>query len=165
MKKFYLTFSIALLLLICAIQIQAQTTQTQLNQVELMKQWIGSWKTEGTPIFSEIKSFGNDGLEGFQKTIVNDTIRSEHKFIYGYDKKSDKYVSAGISKNNSGILLMVFWFTSKNTCEKVPFEYISNPEQATSKAIYEFKSPDSMIATFIEKDKPTRTYTVIRVIQ
>jgi hypothetical protein len=58
---------------------------------------------------------------------------------------------------------MVFGFTSENTCERIPFEFISNPEQATSKAIYEFKSPDLIIKTDIVNGKPDRTYSWRRV--
>jgi hypothetical protein len=122
MKTFRSAKLIVLFLLFCSNGVKAQTMQTKLNQVELMKQWIGSWRTEGTYISSEIHSFGIDGLEGFQKTQFKDSIASEHKFIYGYDKKSDKYISASISKNNPGVSLMVFWFTSENTCERIPFE-------------------------------------------
>ncbi len=46
MKKFCLTISIAVFLLICTNELQAQTTQTKLNQVELMKQLEGSWTGE-----------------------------------------------------------------------------------------------------------------------
>jgi hypothetical protein len=143
----------------------AQTANNKLNQVELMKQWIGSWKTEGTFLSSEIHAYGIDGFEGSQKTQVNDSIVSEYKFIYGYDKKNDKYVVASISKYSPGVTLMVFWFTSENICERVPFEYISNPEQATSRGIIEFKSKDLMVGTFMEKDKPDRTYRIIRAIK
>jgi hypothetical protein len=96
MKKSFPNISIAVFLLLSALSMQAQTTGTRLNQVDLMKQWIGTWKTEGAYVSSEIKPFGNDALEGYQKTIVNDSVLSEHKFIYGYDKKSDKYISAAI---------------------------------------------------------------------
>jgi hypothetical protein len=162
MKTICSTKVIILFLLLCSTEVKAQTMQTKLNQVELMKQWIGSWRTEGTYLTSEMHSYGIDGLEGSQKTQVNDSIVSEYKIIFGYDKKSDKYISAGISKYSTGVILMVFWFTSGNICERVPFEYISNPDQATSRGRIEFKSKDLMVGTFTEKNKPDRTYRIIR---
>ena len=162
MRAFYLCTLIVLGLIVSPKVMQAQTNQTPLNQIELMKQWIGTWKTEGTYLSAEIHPYGIDGLEGFQKTQFKDSIKSEYKFIYGYDKKSDKYIFASIGKNSSGVVLMAFWFTAKNLCERIPFEYISNPEQASSRAIYEFKSNNSIKATFIEKNKPDRIYTMIR---
>jgi hypothetical protein len=43
MKKLCLTM-IAVFFLVCSIGVQAQTTQTQLNQLELMKQFLGTWQ-------------------------------------------------------------------------------------------------------------------------
>ncbi len=155
-------------MLFCSNALTAQTTQTpqtaktRLNQVELMKKWIGYWRTEGTYITSEIRPYGIDGLEGYQKVQIKDSVAQEHKFIYGYNKNLDKYISASISKNNSGLFLVAFWFTSENVCKRIPFEDISDPEHAASTAIYEFKSKDQIIATFTEKNKPDRSFKIVR---
>ena len=142
-------------------------TSKELNQIELMKQAIGTWKGEfddkDSTIVAEMKSFGNGGIEGGQKWFFKDKILFDQKFVSGYDKKSDKYIGAMISKDNPEIILFAFWFTSKTTYQRIPFEFISNPEQATSKAIYEFKSIDMFTATFINKNKPDKTYTWVRV--
>ena len=45
MKNFCLAAVIAIFLLVCSIGIQAQTTKTQINQLELMKRFIGTWQT------------------------------------------------------------------------------------------------------------------------
>ena len=137
-----------------------------LNQVELMKKFAGKFKGElgkDTIVISEIKSFGISGLEANQKILFKDKILSEEKNVWGYDKKYDKYICARIWKDNPEIVLMVFWFTSENTCERIPFEFISNPELATSKAIYEFESTDLTIKTDIVNGKPVRTYSWTRV--
>jgi len=162
MKKVCFINLIILLMAVCSNALTAQTTSTHLNQVELMKKWIGSWRTEGTYITSEIRRYGIDGLEGYQKVQIKDSIAQEHRFIYGYNKNIDKYISASISKNNSGLFLMAFWFTSENICERIPFEDISDPGKASSRAIYNFKSSDQIIATFKEKNKPDRTFAIVR---
>ena len=46
MKIFCLTISIAVFLLVLLNGLQAQTTTTKLNQVELLKQFLGTWKSE-----------------------------------------------------------------------------------------------------------------------
>jgi hypothetical protein len=43
MKKLCLIMT-AVFFLVCSIGVQAQTTQTQLNQLELMKQFLGTWQ-------------------------------------------------------------------------------------------------------------------------
>jgi len=46
MKTFCLTMIIAVFLLLCAYGIHAQTTQTELDQVELMTQLLGTWESQ-----------------------------------------------------------------------------------------------------------------------
>jgi len=137
-----------------------------LNQVELMKKFAGKFKGElgkDTVVISDIKPFGISGLEANQKMLLKDKVLTEEKNVWGYDKKYDKYICARIWKENPEIVLMVFGFTSENTCERIPLEFISNPEQATSKTIYEFKSPDLIVKTDIVNGKPVRTYSFTRV--
>jgi hypothetical protein len=139
-----------------------------LNQVELMKKWIGTWKNEigkDSTVISEFIPMGKGGLEGYQNSFLKGKIVSEEKNLWGYDKKSDKYFCARIWKDKPDIILFAFWFTSENTCERIPFEYISNPEQAPIKTIYEFKSPNSVTKTDFEKNKPVKTYTGFRIKQ
>jgi hypothetical protein len=141
-------------------------TAKELNQVELMKKWIGTWKNEigkDTTVISKFIPIGKGGLEGSQNSFLKGKIVSEEKNLWGYDKKSDKYFCARIWKDKPDIILFAFWFTSENTCERIPFEYISNPEQAPIKTIYEFKSPDLVTKTDFEKNKPVKTYTGFRI--
>ena len=53
MKKICLTTAIAVFLLFCSNGIQAQTTQTTLNQIELMKQSVGTWQKDVDIFVSE----------------------------------------------------------------------------------------------------------------
>jgi hypothetical protein len=46
MKKSLAALTINLFLFICSPKILAQTTQTTLNQVELMKQFVGTWQRD-----------------------------------------------------------------------------------------------------------------------
>ena len=165
MKKFCLTAIIVTSLLLSPNNIHSQTTLKGLNQIELFKQFTGVWKGEmgkDTIFTMEIKSF-YDGFETYVKTETKGKLVLEEKALMGYDKKSDKYFCARIWKDKPDIILFAFWFTSENTCERIPFEYISNPEQAPIKTIYEFKSPDSVTKTDFEKNKPVKTYTGFRI--
>ena len=60
MKKTFLIIIITFFLLICTNGIHAQSTQSKLNQVELMKLQIGTWKCDSnkdTTVFWEGKSY------------------------------------------------------------------------------------------------------------
>ena len=100
MKKFYLTNAIAVFILICFNGIQAQTTQSKLNQVELTKQFLGTWErqqlSQDTIQTIEFKSFG-DAIESYSRTIVKKKIINESMSIWGYDKEKNKLVSCQAS--------------------------------------------------------------------
>lgn len=166
MKRFYSITMIAVFILLCTNAIYAQTTQAGLNQVELMKQLLGTWKNESakdTVFTAEFKSYGNGGLEFNLKSVTQGKIWLEMKQLWGYDKKNDKFVAAGLMKDNPEITLEAAWFTTKNTWEQIPFEFVSKPEQATSKVTFEFKSPDQVVRNQIVNNKSVGTETYTRV--
>jgi hypothetical protein len=164
MKIFYLTFTIALFLFLCINGIQAQTTQTKLNQVELMKQLLGTWKSEAfqDSIWTgECKSFGN-GLEWSSKTELKGKIVREGRSLMGYDKKNDKLIECGLSNSSPDIMLYSMWFTSANKFEEILLKDVSHPENALISKC-EFKSPDLLIETDLKNDKITNSYIFHRV--
>ena len=166
MKKIYLFTLFAVFILLYTNRIQAQATQTGLSQVELMKQLIGTWKSESTKdtVFTaEFKSYGNGGMEFNLKGVAQGKIWLEVKQLWGYDNKSDKFIVAGLMKDNPNITLEASWFTTKNTWEQFPFEFVSNPKLASSKVTFEFKSPDSVVRNQIVNNKTVVTETYTRV--
>jgi hypothetical protein len=66
MKREY-AFSLELIfILLCINVIDAQTNQPDLNQMELLKQFTGTWKNESikdTLFTAEFKPYGNNCLE------------------------------------------------------------------------------------------------------
>ena len=50
--------------------VKASDTPKELNQIELMKKWIGTWKNEigkDSTVISEFIPMGKGGLEGYRK--------------------------------------------------------------------------------------------------
>jgi len=144
MKTVCLTTMITVLLFF-TYGLQAQTTDTKLDQMQLMKQFIGSWKYEspdGSSMIFENIPFG-DAMVGNTKFISQDTIFDQNKYLWGYDKKNDKIILAEIFNDTPVMEIDVIWFTSKNIVEAVLQKDISNPENASTK--FEFKSQDAFI--------------------
>jgi hypothetical protein len=144
--------------------IQAHTTQTTLNQVELMKQLLGSWKCEialDTINYSDAKPYGT-GLIGDFRYVAKDKVFLEGKQLYGYDKKMDKFILSVLRKGGD-LQLCVMWFTSKNICVVYLYDDITDPEKATFKVEIEFKSPDVMLYRTIVDNNIIRTDTFVRV--
>jgi hypothetical protein len=135
----------------------------ELNQVELFKQMIGTWKAEiarDTFYIAQYKPFGN-GMEGNIKIVTGGKKIMEGKVLLGYDKKNDKFVETDLVEG-SDILLYGIWFTSKSTLTEVPWEDILNPEKTPVIWKYEIKSPDMFVWNNIENSKTTFSYNFHR---
>ena len=140
-------------------------TSKELNQVELMKQWIGSWKAEfgkDTIAFFDQKAYGV-GQEVFIKATLKGKMIGEGKQLWGYDKKLDKIIFASELKGQEGLGITALWFISKNKYVGVPYSDISNPENASLKWEGEFKSPDTYVETHLLNNNPVTTDTYTRI--
>jgi hypothetical protein len=154
----------AVFLLFCVNWVQSQTTETKLNQVELIEQFVGTWKSEkqDTAYIIDDKLYG-DGHEVYLRTETKGKIIWEAKTLMGYDKKNDMLIEAFIEHNSPKIILSAIRFLSPNKFIGILLEEISNPEKATEKDIYELKSPDLMINTYIKNNKVVSIDTFKRV--
>jgi hypothetical protein len=140
MKSFFITLLIAMFFSISIKETLAQTTETKLNQVELMKQFIGTWKCElgkNTIYRSENKPFGT-GMACIIQVISNGEIVDSVKQLFGYDDKTDKYIVAELIKSTSVIEIGTAWFVSEHT-GKI---FITAPDGDEPKFNFEFKTPD-----------------------
>jgi hypothetical protein len=146
--KTFCVMTMIVLLMLCANVSQAQTTQPKLNQVELMKLFIGNWKiqwTKDTVYYWDLKAF-ETGLESYFKTVVKDKIISEGKQIWGYDSKLDKYVGASLEKGKD-IMILAMWYTSNNRYILTFLSDINNLDKPYLKAEGVVK-PDAISETY-----------------
>ena len=166
MKRVY-AFSLGLIfILLCMNGIHAQTNKPALNQMELLKQFTGTWENRSikdTIYTAEFKPYGNGGLEFNLKGVTQEKVWLEMRQLWGYDKKSDKVVIGGFMKNSPSFLLQAAWFTAKNRFEQVPYEFASNPDKAGFVVVFDLKSPDLVIRTEIVYGKSLLAETYSRV--
>jgi hypothetical protein len=164
MKKLCLATVFAAAILFCMNGILAQTSQSKLDQIELFKQFTGSWKSEmgkDTVEYTETKSYGT-GLEASFKQVTKDKIFFEGKQLYGYDKKTDKFILSVLGKGKD-MVICEMWFTSKNICICIPYSDLSTLQKASYKVEMEIKSPDVMIYKTIVNNKVVETFTFNRI--
>ena len=164
MRKFFLTLIIFESLLLLMNVSQAQTTNPHLNQVELMKQFLGSWKGEvgkDTIIIGNNAQFGS-GLECSSQIVTKGKVLDSVKQLFGYDKTIDKFIIAELIKSSPVIELCGTWFTSEHAGEMVLFKDISDPGKATLRWKFEFKTPDMIIQTALLNDKIIKVLTITR---
>ena len=161
MKKLCFTTMIAVFMLLCTIGLQAQTKEQKLNQIELMKQLLGTWNTEfsnGNSMILDFTLFGNamvGKVKGTPNGVTNDVILE----IWGYDDKNDKIIVAEVFNYTPVMEIDVIWFSSKNVIEGVMQKDISNPENADIKYKIEIKSPDTFLMITTENNNPPSIIT------
>jgi len=166
MKRFNPLVMGAVFVLLSANYVQAQNMLTSLNQVESMKQFIGTWENKSikdTVYTAEFKPYGSGGLEFSLRGVTQGKVWLEMKQLWGYDKKSDKIVIAGLMKSSPNIILQSAWFSSKNKFEQVPFEFANDPKQANFNVVFNLKSPDLVIREEFVNGKSLGVETYTRV--
>lgn len=134
--------------------------ETKLNQVELLKQFIGTWKSdfgEGTVFIGNNKPFGN-GLLCTSQIINNGKIIDSISQLFGYDKKADKFIMAELIESSPVIELCSIWFTSEKEGEII----VTNPENAPLKYRFEFKTPDMLVQHAFQDGNVVREITLSR---
>jgi hypothetical protein len=147
MKKFYFTTAIAVFLLICTSGIQAQATQSQLNQAELIKKFLGTWQA----------NIGKDTVEVWEGQLFgNAVIITVSQIIKG--KKTQDYVN-NMSYDSSdgklkGFILNVnasstTWIGSFSSEKDFAGTMLNSfqPETAWSKFAFVFTTPKEWIFT------------------
>jgi hypothetical protein len=144
----------------------AKNTETskELNQVELFKQFLGSWKCDwakDTTAFYEGKAYGT-GLDCYFKFITKGKIIIEGRQLRGYDTNTDKFIISTMLKGTD-INVDAAWFISKNKFQFIPYNYIASTDAPSRIIEGEFKSPDVIIKTTYLNKKPVKTETWTRV--
>jgi hypothetical protein len=165
MKTFCLTTKIALFLLLYTNGIQAQTTQTKLDQVQLMKQFLGNWKAElskDTVAILECKSLYN-GFDFYYKTKTKGKTIFEERTFTGYDEKSDKLIKVFFSNSKPEFGILTLWFIKATVCKEIFFEDIPNPDKAKLKWIFEFKTPNLLLWSLIKNNEVVWVDTYKRI--
>ena len=161
MKTFYKTILIAGFVLIGTFKLQAQTTDNEHNQVDLMKKFVGRWTCDlgkDTVLIGENISFGT-GLVCNNQIIANGKILNSVKQLYSYDKKIDKFIVAELNESSPVIEICTIWFTSQNTGELV----VTNPDNAPFRFRFEFKNAGMIVQSAIQNDKVIKEITITRV--
>jgi hypothetical protein len=135
----------------------------EISQTELIKQFLGSWiinTGKDTAAIWVAKQYGT-GMECYYNSFTKGKMLMEGKQLFGYEKKTDKFVAANMVKGMDAELFAL-WFVGKNKYVIVNYDEMSNPEQATMRVDGEFTSPTVYVETVVVNGKTTKTYTYTR---
>ena len=165
MKKTLLFLVIAAFLLIGIYEIQAQTTEAKLNQVECIHQLIGSWKCEigkDTTSYDDYTTYGT-GVDVNIKYVTKGKTFMQSRINWAYDKTHDKIIGLHQIKGGDVASLVAGEWISKNKYILVPYKDISNPEDASTRVEGTLKSNDLLEIISYENNKPVNTVNYIRI--
>jgi hypothetical protein len=115
MKRFYLLTGIAVFLVISSNGLQAQTPQTKLDQVGLMKQWIGTWQTtvnKDTVQIWEAIPYGKALIINISYTTKG-SKNDSYICNIGYDDRDDKIKGFNLFPNTDYLTWIGVFTTDK----------------------------------------------------
>jgi hypothetical protein len=152
MKTFSLNTMITVFILLCSNGIQAQTSQTKLDQVELMKQLLGNWQAnvrKDTILLFEYKQFGQAYLANASYIIKGQKTLSWIN-NFGFDAKAGKFKAYTLYLNGSYQTFIGSFITEKEISYDIVQDFA--PETASAKVHIEFVSSNEHIKSLIDKD-------------
>jgi hypothetical protein len=164
MKTLRATTMIMAFLILCLNGMQAQTTQAKLNQVELAKQFLGTWQAntgKDTVQMWEGKPYGKTLITNVYMVIKG--IKSDsYLSCFGYDDRDDKLKGYNLFANaDFGTWIGVF-----TTGKMLKIEGLDTykPEIIWWKAEFEFKTPTEVfIRNFNSEGVKTGEWTFKKV--
>ena len=137
----------------------------QQEQIELHKQFIGSWKGElakDTTIYWDVKPYGT-GMECYFKAVAKGKTVMEGKQLWGYDTGAGKFTMVEMMKGVDNAIYSS-WFDTKSTCT---MQYYGPVTTTANGDIWEwkieFKNPDMFIENILKNNIQTQTITMNRV--
>jgi len=137
----------------------------QQEQIELHKQFIGSWKGEmakDTTLYWDVKPYGT-GMECYFKAVTKGKTVMEGKQIWGYDTGAGKFTMAEMMKGVDNAIYCS-WFDSKSTCTMQYYGPVTTTASGdTWEWKIEFKNPDMFVETILKNNNPVQTITMNRV--
>jgi len=148
MKKFRLTTTIALFIVVCSNSLWAQTIVSDLDQLKHMEKLLGNWQLDGdkdTLVVNEFQRYGKAFVETYYQ-IIDGKKTWLSIWSYSFSPKEGKFNFFGLS-SNGGYSTWIASFTSENIWIQYRVQNF-NPEKILAKAEIKFIDPDHITVTF-----------------
>jgi hypothetical protein len=146
-KTFFLTILMFVFILTYSTGIQAQTAKSNLDQVKLMPQRLGTWEAtidKDTVFVREHQEYG----KGYTANVYYNIKGNKslyYKSSYTYDSKEGKFKGFTLYANGNFTTWIGLWTTGKKFSIDIVQNF--NPEKVLSKVDYVYETPTSMTET------------------
>ena len=146
-KTFFLTTMMFVFLLICSTGIQAQTAKSNLDQVKLMPQRLGTWEAtsdKDTIWVREHKEYGK-AFTANVYYIVKGVKSPSYVSNSSFDAKEGKFKGFTLYANGKYSTWIGLWTAEK----KFSLDAVQNfkPDAVLGKVEYVYETPTSMVET------------------
>jgi len=152
MKKLCLTAVIAVFCMIISNGVQAQTTQTNLDQLKLMQVFVGTWQhviSKDSIEIAEFQQYGNAFVENVY-LVVNGKKSIEVMWNFGFSPKEGKFKIFQLRPSGN----YSTWNGSFTTEKKFIGDRVQNfnPEKVLGKFEIEVETPTNFTVNFFNSD-------------
>jgi hypothetical protein len=147
MKKLLSITMIAVSVLLFTNAIQAQIAKSNLDQVKLMPQRVGTWEAtvdKDTVLVREHQEYGKAYTANVYYNIKGNKSLY-YKSSYTYDSKEGKFKGFTLYANGNFTTWIGLWTTEKKFSIDIVQNF--NPEKVLSKVDYVYETPTSMTET------------------
>ena len=151
-KAFFLTTLVFVFLLICSTGIQAQTAKSNLDQVKLMQQGLGTWEAtvgKDTVQVRENQQYGKSFIVNVSRKIKG-TTSPYYIATFCFDSKEGKFKGFTLYANGEHATWIGVWTSEK----KFSFDVVQNfkPETVLRKVEVVYETPAKMTWTNFTSD-------------
>ncbi|MGW8316879.1 MAG: hypothetical protein ACWGNV_14870 [Bacteroidales bacterium] len=146
MNKFIHLFTAAFITIVITTPLTAQSPSTALDQVELMKQFVGTWQAEPGEDTTIMVTFQAYGIAlDYNRVVTIKVPDGTHEYylsgIYGFAEDMSSVIFAGVEPGGSMIFDYGRFVSESNYVSE---SYSGNEKHPIALEEVEFISPDSM---------------------
>jgi hypothetical protein len=163
MKKLCLTTVIFVFLMFVSKGILGQTGQTQLDQLKLMEQFVGTWQmaTGADTVIVEIQKQGKAFVEN-DYTIKNGQKNWGSIWTYGFSPDEGKFKIFAVQLTGDYLTLIASFTSEKKWVQEIVQSF--NPEKVLMRGEFVFETPETATATsFNSEGVKTEEYKLIKI--
>ena len=152
MKTFFFATMTVVFLLYLTNGIQAQTTQTKLDQVELMQAWVGTWQRvigKDSILVLEFQQYGKGFIQDLS-LITNGNKSIQGKACYSFSAKEDKFKVFSLTADGNYLTFIVYFTTEKKWDQFLVQDF--NHEKILLKGEGELVTPNIYTSTWFDSN-------------
>lgn len=163
MKKLCLMTSFFVFLMLVSIGIQGQTGQTQLDQLKLMEQFLGTWQmtASGDTVIAEFQKIGKAFLEN-DYSVKNGVKNWGSIWTYGFSPDEGKFKIFAVQSTGDYLTIIGSFTSERKWVQEIVQNF--NPEKVLMKGEFVFVTPATATATsFNSEGVKIEEYKFIKV--